>query len=61
MTKEVQLTDLEIIVITHALNHYWNDAHYKLENKKPLGDIERDLLKMQKEITFPILVKFENL
>ena len=61
MTKEVQLTDLEISVITQALNHYWNDANYKLENKKPLGDIERDLLKMQKEFTFPILTKFENL
>jgi hypothetical protein len=41
MKTNVQLTDLEISVITNALNYYWNDAHHKLENKKTLGDIER--------------------
>lgn len=70
MKIQVELSDQECIIIESALNAYWNDVHEQLENrgvimsdgtKRPLGDIEKTLLKQRKELVFPLLSKFENL
>jgi len=68
--KQIELTSQEQSIIENALNAYWNDAHTQLDNngaymlngtKRPLGDIERQQLEQRKELTFPILKRFENL
>jgi hypothetical protein len=70
MKQPVELEDLEIGVITSALNSFWNEAHEQLTEggvmmgdgtKRPLGDIEKRLLEQRKELVLPILRKFENL
>ena len=70
MKKTIELTTQEQSIIESALNAYWNDAHKQLDdngvyqtmtNKRPLGDIEKDMLNKQKELTLPLLRKFENL
>lgn len=66
MNKTIELTDQEVSIIENALNAYWNDAHELLENnvrlcidgtKIPLGDIEKQILIKQKELTVPLLRK----
>ena len=71
--KQIELTSQEQSIIENALSAYWNDAHTQLDNnkftnhfmldgtKRPLGDIERQQLEQRKELTFPILKRFENL
>ena len=68
--RTIELTEQELSIIDNALNAYWNDAHEQLENrgvimsdgtKRPLGDIEKVQLEKRKELTMPILRRFENL
>lgn len=68
--KQIELTSQEQSIIENALNAYWNDAHNQLDNnckyaidgtKLPLGDIEKQMLEKRKELTLPILRRFENL
>ena len=68
--KQIELTEQEQSIIENALNAYWNEAHQQLENKgvmmfdgvkRPLGDIEKQQLEQRKELTLPILRRFENL
>ena len=70
MKRTIELTEQEQSIIENALNAYWNDAHEQLENKgvvmsngtkRPLGDIEKVQLEKRKELTMPILRRFENL
>ena len=70
MKTTIELTEQEQSVIENALNAYWNDAHEQLENKgvmmsdgikRPLGDIEKAQLEQRKELTLPILRRFENM
>lgn len=70
MTRTIELTRQEQSIIENALNAYWNSAHEQLEKKgvlmsdgtrRPLGDIETKLLEQQKELTHPLLMRFENL
>lgn len=70
MKRTIELTEQEQSIIENALNAYWNDAHEQLENKgvimgdgakRPLGDIEKMQLEKRKELTMPILRRFENL
>lgn len=65
----MNLTDQEQSVILNALNHYWNDAHEKLDQgftfmsdgtRRTLGDIEKGILEKQKEFSYPLILKFEN-
>ena len=65
-----ELTNQEQSLIENALNHYWNDAHTQLDNnckyaldgtKLPLGDIEKEMLQKRKDLTLPLLRRFENL
>jgi len=69
MKTTIELTEQEQSIIVNALNAYWNDAATQLEqggvymdksNKRPLGDIEKAQLEKQKELTLPILRRFEN-
>lgn len=68
--KTIQLTDQELSIIENALNAYWNEANEQLDGngvmqydgiKRPLGDIEKQQLIKRKELTLPILRKFEQL
>lgn len=68
--KNIELTNEEVAIIENALNQYWNDAHNQLEingsfmidgSKRPLGDIEKELLEQRKRLTLPLLRRFENL
>ena len=68
--RNIELTDIEHSIIMDALNSYWNEASEKLSNnnvvmsggvKRPLGDIEKRLLKQQKDLTAPILRRFEKI
>ena len=68
--KTIQLTDQEQSIIESALNAYWNEAVEQLDRngviqydgvKRPLGDIERQMLIKRKELTLPILRKIEQL
>lgn len=70
MKTTIELTEQEKSIIENALNAYWNHAHEQLENKgvmmidgskRPLGDIEKAQLEQRKELTMPILRRFENL
>ena len=70
MKTTIELTEQEQSIIENALNSYWNEAHEQLENKcvimsdgskRPLGDIEKAQLEQRKELTLPILNRFENL
>ena len=70
MKVKIELTEQEQSIIENSLNAYWNDAHQQLENKsvimsdgskRPLGDIEKTQLEKRKELTMPILRRFENL
>ena len=70
MKTKIELTEQEQSIIENALNAYWNDAHQQLENKgvimsdgskRPLGDIEKAQLEQRKELTMPLLRRFENL
>ena len=69
MKTKIELTEQEQSIIENALNAYWNDAHEQLENKgvmmsdgskRSLGDIEKAQLEQRKELTMPILRRFEN-
>ena len=66
----IELSEQEQSIIQNALNAYWNDVSLQLNNngvymnngmKRPLGDIEKKMLETQKELTFPILKRFENI
>lgn len=57
---EIELTTQEIAIITNALNAYWHEANEKLRTPDKLGIIEKSLLEKSKELTLPILIKFEN-
>ena len=68
--KTIQLTDQEQSIIENALNSYWNEANEQLDRngvmqydgvKRPLGDIEKQMLIKRKELTLPILRKIEQL
>ena len=68
--KTIQLTDQEQSIIENALNDYWNEANEQLDRngvmqydgiKRPLGDIEKQMLIKRKELTLPILRKIEQL
>ena len=68
--KTIQLTDQEQSIIENALNAYWNEANEQLDRngvmqydgvKRPLGDIEKQMLIKRKELTLPILRKIEQL
>lgn len=68
--KTLQITEQEQSIIENALNCYWNEASEQLErngimmfdgSKRPLGDIEKQLLIKRKELTLPILKKIEQL
>ena len=68
--KEIKVSSQEQSIIENALNAYWNDAAHQLEEKgtrmgngelRQLGDIERAMLIKRKELTLPILRRFENL
>lgn len=70
MTRTIELTEQEQSIIENALNEYWNNANEQLEiqgvimsdgTKRPLGDIEKVQLEKRKELTIPILRRFENL
>jgi len=69
MKTKIELTEQEQSIIESALNAYWNDAEIQLQNKGrytpvgkiPLGDIEKKLLEQRKELTLPIIRRFENL
>ena len=68
MKTKIELTEQEQSIIESALNAYWNDAEIQLQNKGrytpvgkiPLGDIEKKLLEQRKELTMPIIRRFEN-
>ncbi len=68
MKTKIELTEQEQSIIESALNAYWNDAEIQLQNKGrytpvgkiPLGDIEKKLLEQRKELTLPIIRRFEN-
>lgn len=57
---QIELTDHEIAIITTALNEYWRTVDMKLQNPETLGTIEKRLLEQSKELTLPLLMKFEN-
>lgn len=65
----VILTDQEVSLITNAINMYWNDAQDQLLNggapmeikRRPLGDIEKQLLEQRVVLLTPMFDKFENL
>lgn len=68
--KQIKLTKQEQSIIEDALNAYWNDAHAQLDNnsavmlygkKRPLGIIQKQELEQRKELTYPILKRFENI
>ena len=68
--KQIELTDQEQSIIENALNAYWNEAMTQLNDKgvymtdgqkRPLGDIEKMQLEKRKELTLPLLKRFENL
>ena len=68
--KTIQLTDQEQSIIENALNSNWNEANEQLDRngvmqydgvKRPLGDIEKQMLIKRKELTLPILRKIEQL
>lgn len=68
--KQVELTSQEQSIIENALNAYWNEAMTQLNDKgvymtdgqkRPLGDIEKMQLEKRKELTLPLLKRFENL
>jgi hypothetical protein len=70
MKRTIELTEQEQSIIENALNAYWNEAHEQLENRgvmmsdgtrRTLGDIEKVQLEKRKELTIPILRRFENL
>ena len=56
----INLTESDCNVIKCALNAYWNDAHFKLQQDKSLGDLEKKLLEEQRKITLPLLRHFEH-
>ena len=68
MKTKFELTEQEQSIIENALNAYWNDAEIQLQNqgrytpvgKIPLGDIEKKMLEQRKELTLPIIRRFEN-
>ena len=57
---KVELTTLELSIIESALNYYWNDANTNLERKE-LGDMEKGMYKIQKDLSFKLITKIENL
>ena len=68
--KQIELTSQEQSIIENALNAYWNEAMTQLNDKgvymtngqkRPLGDIEKMQLEKRKELTLPLLKRFENL
>lgn len=68
--ETIHLTEQEQGIIESALNAYWNEAAEQLDRngvmqfdgiKRPLGDIERQMLIKRKELILPILRKIEQL
>jgi len=68
MKTTIELTEQEQSIIESALNAYWNEAAIELQNKGrytpigkiELGDIEKKLLEQRKELTLPLIRRFEN-
>ena len=69
-TTKVELTDLEIAVISSALNDHLHEAVKALHDnnvlmsngtRRPLGNIKKLTLQRRKELILPLIRTFENL
>ena len=68
--KEIQLTDQEQSIIESALNAYWSEAYEQLDRnsvmqhdgeRRPLEDIERQMLVKRIGLTLPVLSRISQL
>lgn len=68
--RNIQLSQKEESVIQEALYYFLEEAKQNLKDdfvlmydgsKRPIGKIERGILKKREEIVLPILKKFEQL
>ena len=58
-TSRVNLSKADVSLIESALNFYWNDAHFNLNNKKPLGDLEKIMYQEQLDRSKELMVKLD--